>query len=240
MKMKLRGLGVAALVAGALCATSSNVRAVSLADLVNNNLSIDIGDLEFSQFSANFQSVSPGLDGQYTDLNLVDIKTADPHNGTGIQIGYSLGLTPGQHVDLDISYRVRSLDGAPIYENYLDASGYKPTGSTNAATLVNLSESVKYYSSNLLVGGGDEDTTLSVTSPDSGTRIFDLSPADSDYWVTKDMHFTVSSDDLVIAAINGSEIVQTWVVPEPTSAALIVLLGGGLMGLRRVRRWRNS
>lgn len=241
MKMNLRGMGIAALVAGALCATSSNVRATSLEDLINLDETLDVGDLEFSHFSASFSKVSDGLNSQYTDLSQILVVTADPHLDTGIQFKYGLSLSAGQNVDLDIQYRVKSLDGAPIYANHIDISEYAPAHSSTNASFVNVSEGVYTWTpGNLLT---NEDTMLAVGSPDTGANIFAIVPPGNDYYIIKDMDFVVAAGDNVAgtgATIAGSEIIQTWVVPEPTSAALIVLLGGGLMGMRRLRRWRNS
>lgn len=126
----------AALIGGAGCST--NASSYSLAAIVNNNCSVQIGDKLFSNFAAN--AVTTGT-GQISSL--ADFKFQEVDNGNG-GIGFNLlGIwqaSGGAGVaDLGLTYKVSVLPG---FNKFINGAIASVTGGGTSGGIVGLIETI--------------------------------------------------------------------------------------------------
>jgi len=231
MKTNLRRMGVATLVAGALCASITSSRAqVSMAYLSAGG-SITNGNLVFHNF-ANVTQNQADLTVNPSDIEVFNI-TSGGESGLRFQYGGWALSGADKHYDLSFNYQVSTLDGSIV----IDDNSLAMIGSYDAKGWSHISETATTLGSGTLdtLGTYLNDATL-------GNHLIDANTfaVQSDLNIAKDF----ALDTTVGGALDNiavSHFDQTFsVIPEPASAALIVLLGGGLMGLRRFRRWSNT
>ncbi len=228
MKTILRRVGFAALVAGALCVSTTTTRALTLQDLVDGQNITNL-NLAFHNFDAYITG-----NGALTNLSDVTVTLINPSPAGfyGINFNYNVFLdAPSLDYDLHLTYHVNTLDTSTFASNACTLL-YTTVG---AAAYVHMAEFIKQSDETTLIKS--ESLTINAANPLGGTGAWDLGSIYDSIFIDKDIQFNTLAGDRV----GGSEIEQTFfVVPEPTSAALLLLLGGGLVSVRRFRRWNQN
>lgn len=239
MKMNFRRMGVAALVAGAVCAsmTTTNAAGVPITSLIGGGaVTNTLANLEFSNFSLTITKTVGGTPVDTSSLLAATMIDPNFMSVSGIDITFAPQMGANSTEDFKLGYTVTPLTpGVKLGEFACNMGGYSVTGATSS---IHMQEDI-YSDASLIhtVDSGDfwiYDNTL------SSQQYIDVAlPTSLDAaFVVKDISF--STDSSAGAAIGGSEIIQNFPIPEPTSAALIVLLGGGLIGWRRMRRFSRN
>ncbi|OVE80041.1 hypothetical protein BVY02_01590 [bacterium J17] len=210
----------------ALCQPA--VATTTLADLINSNGNIVVGDLVFSNFAYSFT-------GEMAPADSINVLTLSNANGTeGIRFQGAFldlydgdGVSTGTGSDAFISYTVSVLDPG-----------------TDGITEAHLAANT------LLLGDGPGIVSITETflpeAPGASMNVFDVKPGSTNLidWVSFDGLLTsinVQKDIAGLAAALGSvatisfidQTYKTTEVPEPASAALLL---SGLIAGGRIRR----
>ena len=186
----------------------------------NNNpgFSITNGNLVFSDFTAIEKSLTIGLSGT----------AIDTYNANGIEFQSGVWtVDPGTNYDLSISFIVSALNGSPITDVGAALQATPPTSPGR----ISVDETI----STVGPGGsiGNSIGALALLAGGIQSTNVELNPSYSSLYIYKD--FKMDNQTATSGTLNASDIIQTYVTPEPSTCAMLVsgLAGLGFMIRRR-------
>ena len=237
MKTMLQKVGIAALVAGAMCVSMPATKAdttYNIMNLVNNvggisgfnNTGIHVRNDKFDLSGKDDKSA--GTVNRIASRDSATVTSRDK----GVSISANIdSYLPGQTIDFHLNYQMTALDaGDTITGGFLGLSNFYPVTGTGKIVATD----TYYTDSSMTTPLGAEHLIIDITTPLSGYVGGWVSTGSGSVYVEKDIQFKVIGAGP--GEVAGSEIIQN-VVPEPASIGILALLGGGLMGWRRLRRW---
>ncbi len=215
----------AAIAVVAILNTTQAATTDSLADLVNNNGTLTIGDKTFSNFG--WRNSDGLLNSQAGNLTVTASFSAGVYylDWSGNILVNNTGGTSALTGDLVLSYTVAASSGLI---NMIDQS-YTPVATAGSGQII-IGETVKNTS---LITVGNSTLTLNPLDtvdpvPEAGDNL-NFSPGEPQLFVTKDILINASAG----ASVGLSEVQQSFhQIPEP-GAALLLLLGSSTLWVLR-------
>ena len=201
---------------------------INLTTLIDNGLSVQIGDKVFGDFYWNDTSNSGAPDMAASNVNLRALSNL---NDIGFRMEFQLPLTAGADENKDFLFEYTA--AITNSSNLISDIHLSVTGDTGGFGFASLAETA--YANGRGAGDvGQLDAFLgALFPPESATSATNLNYSVTKLWITKDVVVYGYDDHASISAIE-----QTFSqIPEPSTALLV---GLGLLGVVAVNRQRKS